>query len=198
MARPRPAEFGLHRARAFMIDVTQQLPLSAAQHGIWLGQQLDRSNAVYGTAECIALPLGADRALLARAVAQALSEADVLHVRYEEHEGVPRQRLVASREVDLAWVELDPGCDALTEVRRFAALDLSRPFDLVTGPVFRSTIFCAGPALYWYLAAHHIALDGFGFVLIVQRAADIYTALYGDVAPKPRWFGALQSVLSED
>jgi nonribosomal peptide synthetase MxcG len=182
-----------------MSDVSSPLPLSAAQHGIWLGQQLDRHSGVYGTAECIELAGEIDVERLQRAIAQTLREADALNVRCELVGGAPAQRVIRQLEWQVPVQQLASAADAFEQVQRHARADLERPFDLERGPLVRSEILSVpGQVTYWYLAAHHIVLDGFGFTLVIQRAGEIYSALSANNTPKPSWFAGLETVLAED
>ncbi|MEK8169878.1 condensation domain-containing protein [Streptomyces sp. M19] len=65
---------------------------------------------------------------------------------------------------------------------------LYEPIDLRSGPVFFHTVFQVGPEHFlWYMRMHHIALDGYGYNLVVQRAAACYTALAAgeEIPPTP-------------
>ena len=81
------------------------LPLSAAQAGIWLGQQLDPSNPAYNTAECIEILGAIDPAAFERAVRLAVGEAEALHARFVIEGDEPRQ--VRSPSTDWAMPVID-------------------------------------------------------------------------------------------
>src|SRR5688572_1340464 len=71
----------------------QPLALTAAQHGIWVGQALDPANPAYLAAEYLELAGAIDFVALSAAFEQALREADALHVRFEIAGELPRQVL---------------------------------------------------------------------------------------------------------
>src|SRR5262245_60432135 len=86
-------------------------PLSAAQHGIWLGQQLDLKSPVYNAGECIEIAGPVDPALFETAVRRAVQEAEVLHARFVSGVDGPRQLLGQEQEWSLHLVDLSGAPD---------------------------------------------------------------------------------------
>jgi len=68
------------------------LPLTAAQYGIWLGQQLDPASPAYWTAEAIELQGELDVAVFEEVVTQVITACQALHMRYEGDGDEVRQR----------------------------------------------------------------------------------------------------------
>lgn len=174
------------------------LPLSAAQHGIWLGQQLDRHSPVYNAAECIEIRGPVDRALFESALRQAVREAEALHARFIPGEDGPRQILAPSQEWMLQAVDLRGTPDPWQAAQEWMREDLSWPVELSRGPLFAQALLQAAPdRFFWYQRVHHIALDGYGFSLLSRRVAELYTALASG-RPVAGGFGSLRAVLDED
>ncbi|KFA93167.1 myxochelin non-ribosomal peptide synthetase MxcG [Archangium violaceum] len=173
-------------------------PLSAAQHGIWLGQQFDRTSPVYNAGECIEIRGPVDPALFEAAVRQAVSEAEVLHARFVTEGERPVQLLEPRQDWTLHVADLSGTPDPWEAARAWMRDDLARPVDLSQGPLFAQALFKAAPDRYfWYQRAHHIALDGFGFSLMARRVAELYTARAAG-RPVTGGFGSLRAVLDED
>lgn len=174
------------------------LPLSAAQHGIWLGQQLDRHSPVYNAAECIEIQGPLDRALFESVLRQAVREAEALHARFVPGEDGPRQILEPAQEWTLQAVDLRGSADPWQAALEWMREDLSWTVELSRGPLFAQALLQAAPdRFFWYQRVHHIALDGYGFSLLARRVAELYTAKAAG-RPDPRGFGSLRSVLDED
>ncbi len=174
------------------------LPLSAAQHGIWLGQQLDLLSPVYNAAESIEIRGPLLPELFDTALRQAVSEAQVLHARFVSEGGQPRQLLSPPAEWQLHVADLRDAADPWAAAHAWMMEDLRQPVDLSRGPLFAHALFQAAPdRFFWYQRAHHIALDGFGFSLMSRRVAEIYSAL-ASRRPVPRGFGQLRAVIEED
>jgi nonribosomal peptide synthetase MxcG len=173
-------------------------PLSAAQHGIWLGQQFDRHSPVYNAGECIEIRGPVDRAIFEAAVRQAVREAEALHARFVPGEDGPRQLFRPEQDWPLHVVDLSGAPDPWQAAQEWMREDLSWPVDLGRGPLFAEALFKAAPdRFFWYQRVHHIALDGYGFSLLARRVAELYTALASS-RPAPAGFGPLRAVLDED
>lgn len=80
------------------------LPLTAAQYGIWLGQQLDPASPAYWTAEAIELQGELDVAVFEEVVTQVITACQALHMRYEGDGTVVRQRCCYEK---WTWQTLD-------------------------------------------------------------------------------------------
>src|SRR5260221_11020737 len=75
--------------------------------------------------------------------------------------------------------------------------ELTRPVDLLAGPVWTAALFKAAPdRFFWYDRSHHIAMDGFAGGLFTRRVASIYTALAGGTETGKWPFGSLHPLLT--
>ncbi|MGK3993744.1 myxochelin non-ribosomal peptide synthetase MxcG [Sorangium sp. So ce1024] len=174
-------------------------PLSAAQHGIWLGQQLAPASPVYNAGECVEIPGPVDLDVLEAAVRQAVSEAETLHMRFTTEADGPRQRLDPSPDIHVHRVDVGAAPDPWAAAQAWMRDDLRAPADLARGPLFTQALLTAGPdRTFWYQRAHHIALDGFGFSLVARRVAEVYTARVEGRASAGGAFGPLRQVVEED
>ncbi|MFY1831604.1 myxochelin non-ribosomal peptide synthetase MxcG [Myxococcus fulvus] len=173
-------------------------PLSAAQHGIWVGQQLDLASPIYNAGECIELRGAIDPAHFEAAVRQTVTEAEALHARFETAEAGPSQQVTPRVDWALQHVDLTSSEDPWAAAQVWMREDLTRTVDLTRGPLFAQVLFKAGPERwFWFQRVHHIAMDGFGFSLLARRVADLYTSrVTGKAAPAG--FGPLRPVLDED
>ncbi|WP_145530243.1 non-ribosomal peptide synthetase [Yersinia alsatica] len=164
-----------------------ELPLIAAQPGIWFADQLSHQKNLFTVAHYIELAGPLDRILFSAAVRQGLAEADTLHARfYDSHDG-PMQRiplqLDAADMPELTWLDLSSRADgrlvALTLMQDDTAADLPADSEdlLFRHWVIRVPDEQGKPVWFWYQRYHHLLLDGFSFTAITRRIADIYTAL---------------------
>ncbi|MGR3279178.1 amino acid adenylation domain-containing protein [Acaryochloris marina NIES-2412] len=173
--------------------------LSAAQEGIWVGQQLNPLSPVYNTAECIEIygPLDLDR--FERSLHQMVVEAETLNLRFEKEANTPRQYVDASLPWQLHFLDLSKVVDPSQVAQDWMQQDLKRTVNLSADRLFAQALIRISPELhYWYQRVHHIATDGFGTSLLLQRVAEIYTALsQGNPAPFSH-FNGLKAVLEED
>ncbi|WP_338866169.1 myxochelin non-ribosomal peptide synthetase MxcG [Myxococcus stipitatus] len=173
-------------------------PLSAAQHGIWVGQQLDLASPIYNAGECIELRGLLDVGHFEAAVRQTVDEAEALHARFKSTESGPRQRVSPHAEWALQQVDLTTESDPWASARTWMHEDLQRTVDLTRGPLFAQALFKAGPERhFWFQRVHHIAVDGYGFSLLARRVAELYTARAMG-RPAPASLAPLRPVLDED
>ncbi|GMU05482.1 myxochelin non-ribosomal peptide synthetase MxcG [Corallococcus caeni] len=173
-------------------------PLTAAQHGIWVGQQLDPQSPVYNAGECIELRGAVDVVRFESALRQAVADTDALHSRFVAGAEGPAQRIDAGTDWTLQRVDLSGEADPWAAAQEWMWRDLGRTVDLETGPLFAQALLTVGPERsFWFQRIHHIAMDGYGFSLLARRVAELYTAeVTGKAAPAG--FSRLGPVLDED
>ncbi|WP_326701205.1 amino acid adenylation domain-containing protein [Streptomyces sp. NBC_01754] len=175
------------------------LPLTAAQSGMWYAQSLDPLSPAQNTAECLEIDGPLDPGVFTEALRRVTGETDALRVRVEDGEHGPRQRLAPAVEPPLTVHDLRGVPRADRRAEEWMRADLTEPFDLASGPPFRHALFrVAEERWLWYLAIHHLVMDGFGYSLLVRRTAEVYTALAGGTDPGPRVFGTLADLVEED
>ncbi|MGW0435670.1 thioester reductase domain-containing protein [Micromonospora sp. NPDC003197] len=172
--------------------MTDVLPLTAAQAGIWAGQQLDLTSPAYNAGEYVELRGPLDVPVFEAALRQAMAEAEALHARFTD---APAQHLDSTIGWPLHRVEVAGQAEALTWMRA----DLATPVDLTAGPLFTQALISTGPDTHlWYQRVHHIAADGYAFALLARRVAQLYTAARtGRDSPRGR-FAPVRPVLDED
>ncbi|ONI80847.1 non-ribosomal peptide synthetase [Saccharothrix sp. ALI-22-I] len=152
------------------------LPLTGAQTGVWLAQQLEPDNPVYNVAWYLELRGAVDHDRLEAAVRQAVAETGALHVRFTEQGQVP-----APVTTDITHLSFD----SLAGARAWMDDDLKRLTDITRGPLFHQAFLrIADDHVLWYQRYHHLAVDAYGWVLITQRAGRIYAGS-DEPSPKP-------------
>ncbi|MGG6242496.1 amino acid adenylation domain-containing protein [Nodosilinea sp. AN01ver1] len=173
-------------------------PLSAAQQGIWLGQQLYPHSPLYNTAECLEICGSLDVALFERSLRQMVTEAETLNLRFGSQEE-PIQYLDASLPWSLQQLDLSTTVNPRQAAQAWMQQNLNQTVNLSTDRLFAQALIRIAPERYfWYQRLHHVAIDGYGTSLLVRRVAEIYTALSQGKAAPPCPFGRLQAVLEED
>ncbi|KPI00182.1 amino acid adenylation domain protein [Actinobacteria bacterium OK074] len=175
------------------------LPLTAAQSGMWFAQALDPLSPAQNTAECLEIEGPLDPGLFAAALRRVVAEADALRVRVEDTPKGPRQQVLAEVELPLHVQDLRADEDALGRAEAWMRADLATPCDLAVGPLFGQALFRVGEERWlWYQRIHHLAMDGFGYSLLVRRTAEVYTALARGEEVPPGTFRPLADLVAED
>ncbi|MDT0328087.1 non-ribosomal peptide synthetase [Nocardiopsis lambiniae] len=176
----------------------QTWPLSESQKGIWFAQQADPRTPMFVNAEYYEIDGALDAALLARTVDLVVAEAENLRLRFTETDDGPVQHPDPDIRLPLRLIDLrgedDPHAAALEWMRR----------DVAHAPDPRSDALCAfvlfrtgEDSHLWYTRAHHLVVDGYTFMLLARRIADVYTKLAAGEEPAPA-FGSLRDLLEED
>ncbi|MFT3690097.1 amino acid adenylation domain-containing protein [Paenirhodobacter sp.] len=166
-------------------------PLTEAQEGLWYAQALDRANPIFNAGQYIDLTGPLDRAAFAEAFAQAVAQTPALSLRFGAQDGRPVQWLAEAPELRMVAATED-------EARAEMAADSNRALDLAADPVAAFTLFQIGPERhFWYERIHHLAADGYAFVLFTNRVGEIYSALVGG-RPAPAPFPPLDQAFDED
>ncbi len=179
--------------------MTERIALSAAQYGIWTGQQLAVDSPAFNTAEYVDIAGPVDVDLLVTSIRRAVDETEALGVRFAEDDDGPAQFLGQAPVWTVHVADLSGHDDPMAAARAWMAEDLSRPVDFATDPVFGHAVFrLAEDRTLWYHRVHHIALDGYGLGLVARRVAEHYTALVEGREPEECGFGTLRSVVDED
>ncbi len=176
------------------MGASERLALTAAQYGIWIGQQLDPDSPAYWTAEAVELSGELDVAAFEAALRQGVDECDALHQRYGTDGQHAWQTSAAREHWPLAHHHLDEAA-----AQSWMLADLQRRPDLEHGPLFASALLHTAPRrTLWYLRVHHVALDGFGYALLAQRVAALYSAIVTGTTPPSARSCALAPVVAED
>ncbi|AEH46247.1 amino acid adenylation domain protein [Parageobacillus thermoglucosidasius C56-YS93] len=176
-----------------------RLPLSGAQAGIWFAQQLDPENPIYNTGEYIEINGPVDPALFEKTLRHVLVEAESLHARFGEDENGPWQTIDPSPDFPFYFMDVSVAENPQEEAMLWMKKDLSKPVDLTCGPLFTEALFkLSDHRFFWYQRIHHIAIDGFGFSLIAQKVAQVYTALVDNAPVDGEKFASLHQVIEEE
>ncbi|MET7695826.1 amino acid adenylation domain-containing protein [Streptomyces sp. NPDC005483] len=154
-------------------------PLTAGQLGVWTAQQLEPDSAAYNIAEYVELRGPLDVGMFLSALCRLVEEADLAQVRFEVAEdGSVAQRFARDPQWRPVVVDLRGEAEPQAAAEAWMRDDVSRPVDLLKGPLFTQALLAVGESRYfWYQRVHHIIGDGYSGSLMVARCAEIYTAL---------------------
>ncbi|MFP8964466.1 condensation domain-containing protein, partial [Streptomyces nanhaiensis] len=165
---------------------TGPVPLTTAQRGIWTGARLaDPARYHVGLYVEIAGPL--EPSLFEAAFAAALAETAPLRARFTvDGTGEPRQSDGPLPPWEVTRKDLRAEPSPAAAAAAWMREDVARPFDLAAGPPFRTALLRLADARFrWYLACHHLVIDGVGSALLVRRVGRLYAALERGERPAP-------------
>ena len=169
--------------------MSARLPLIAAQPGIWMAETLSTLPNAWSVAHYVELNGEIDGALLARAIAAGMMQADTLRMRFSEDNGevwqwVDESITIAEPSIDDLRAAADPQAEALARMHA----DLAQNSRVDSGnPLFCHHLYRVGDnRWFWYQRYHHLLVDGFSFPAIARQISLIYQAWRrGEQAPAP-------------
>lgn len=177
----------------------QRLPLLGAQRGVWFGQRLNPASPLYNAAECIEIRGPLDLGVFERALRQAVAETDAVNVTIESDGEQIVQFLRPVENWVLEVLDLTQERDPDEVVGARIEADLRQVIDIGRGPLFAHMLFIVAPTWFiWYHRCHHIALDGYSFVLVARRVAELYNAHLIRTAPASAPFGSLRTAIDDE
>jgi amino acid adenylation domain-containing protein len=167
----------------------QAPPLSFSQERLWFLDQLDPGSPVYNIPAALRLSGGLDVRALERSFQEVVRRHEALRTTFPVLDGQPVQRVAPALDLSLPEVDLSalPEEARAAEMRRIAAGEGARPFDLWTGPLLRVLALRLKAGEHaCLLTLHHIVGDAWSFDVLVREVGALYTAfLAGEPSPLP-------------
>ncbi|MBC2639600.1 MULTISPECIES: non-ribosomal peptide synthetase [unclassified Rhodococcus (in: high G+C Gram-positive bacteria)] len=150
-------------------------PLSPAQYEAWLAQQL-APDVPLCIAQYVELHGDLDVDLLREATVTTADEFGSPFLRLIDREGQPFQ-VVDPTDRSIGTVDFRGDADPADAARRWMHADCEAPLDLTRDRLVESSILRVGDEHYlWYSKIHHVALDGYGAMTMLNRIAARYSA----------------------
>ncbi len=159
-----------------LVDRSAPLPLSWQQERLWFLDRLDdQAGAAYHIEGAVRLKGALDAEALKAALAMVVDRHESLRTYFADADDRPVQVIMPCRVFAVDEEDLS-GLDETAIGRRIGEL-LARPFDLSSGPLFRSTLLRAGESDHVLVAGgHHTVLDGWSLDLLLGEVAAFYSA----------------------
>ena len=177
---------------------TDPFPLTAAQRGLWFAQHLVPDVPIT-IANYIDIRGAMDHERMRESVEQAAAELGAGSLRLIEIDGEPHQYVETRAEHDSEQLDFSGEPDPVSAALAWMRSTYSAPIDLVAGPLIKAaTLRIDSERTFWYSHVHHLALDGYGAVRLMNRAAEIYTAAAEGNDPAPSKAGALEEVYAAE
>ncbi|MFE0692101.1 condensation domain-containing protein, partial [Streptomyces xiamenensis] len=153
------------------------IPLSHAQHRLWLIDQVEGPTATYNVPLVLRLRGDLDTAALRTALHDVVGRHESLRTLFPTKDDIPHQRIVPADRVDIALEVTDVAGRPYDE--QLAAVDerARTPFALASELPLRAHLFRGGPEDHTLLVLmHHIVSDGWSLAPLARDLATAYTA----------------------
>ncbi|XXF74928.1 amino acid adenylation domain-containing protein [Myxococcaceae bacterium GXIMD 01537] len=162
------------------IDLSGDAPLAPSQESLWFIDALGGGSAAYNVPLVLRLRGALDAPSLARALLLLVERHDVLRTTFHERAGTPVQRIASS---PASVLEIEDCSPALLDQR--ITEELSAPFSLTTGPLFRARLFRLAPDEHVLLInQHHIVVDAWSVGILLRELCVSYAALVSGTQPE--------------
>ncbi|MEU7428735.1 amino acid adenylation domain-containing protein [Streptomyces sp. NPDC040750] len=149
-----------------------EYPATAAQHRMWLAEQLDPDVPVHNLYFAVRLTGHLDADRLRAAVADLVRRHQTLRTTFHPTPGGLVQRVAAAAEVPFETESV-----LEQELDRQVLAETARPFALDTAPLIRLLLLTLGPdRAVLVVTVHHIAADGWSMAVIRRELTELYAA----------------------
>ena len=176
--------------------------LSAAEQGIWLGQAIKPASPMYNTAEYIEFNGEFDTKVFELAATQVLQNTAALNMAFQLDDDTPAQSIISPdkfKNNSLVIKDFSDQENGYEQAVAFFKSDLKKILNIKLGQNYRHTLIKVADNHYlWNLSIHHIACDGYSFVLLVDAVLANYQAQLAKEAPIKAPFSDYNLVKLED
>ncbi|MFE3794902.1 amino acid adenylation domain-containing protein [Nocardia tengchongensis] len=176
----------------------QPIPLSAGQQGLWLAQKLSPDVPI-SEAQYIEFHGDLDIELLSRVAIQAGHEFQSGYLRVVETDGEPYQVYDPALGLGASMIDVRGSPDPIAAGVDWMRREYTAPLEMTRDPLVATAIVQVGDQDYLlYSRCHHVALDGYGAMVIVNRIAALYTAGVQGSAAEPTRAADIQALYEAD
>ena len=154
-----------------------RVPLTDAQRDVWIICQLsDEGSAAFNLATTLTLTGELDVEALREAVRRLVQRHESLRTTIDPL----GDHLVVQGGADAAFAFVDlsdsPEPERAERIGAIVDGELTNPYDLVEGPLFRTTLIRSAPGVHTLvLAAHHLVCDGWSFGVLHRELGALYS-----------------------
>ena len=169
----------LDTPRIVAVPRQEHMPLSYAQHQVWLADQMDPGGARFNMSMVLRLQGPLRQEALQFALDELVRRHEILRTVYARVDEAPVQCVQVARSVPVKRVDLTllPEAELARELARRQREEATAGFDLTSDLMLRVCLLNTGPeetvALF---TMHHIASDGWSMGLLVREFVAYYTA----------------------
>ena len=162
-------------------------PVSYAQQRLWLLAQIEPESPAYHICDGFRIRGELDADLLEQSLAALMERHEALRTTFSVMEGEPVQVVAPERSSGLVRRDLS-GFEAgeqEAEIRRIAAEEARRPFDLIRGPLVRFLLLHLAPEHHLLIITfHHLIADAWSEEILARELFTVYAA-GGDASDLP-------------
>jgi amino acid adenylation domain-containing protein len=165
-------------------DLLERSNLTGRQFLVYAGQRLHPGLVLYDAVYTVRWPQ-LDPQRFAEAWQSLFDASDALRTVIEEIDGVPQQRVLPSRPIDLECVDLRDAPLPERALEEWIERRLQRPIVLEESLVDTALVRTTANDIVWYLNIHHVVADAAAVEMLMRRVAEQYDAGPGAAVDLP-------------
>jgi amino acid adenylation domain-containing protein len=148
-------------------------PLSSNQRALWFVNQENPTSAAYNVAFVARVVSTVDLPALRHALQGLVDRHPALRTAFPVEDTSPVQHVAGA--LPVTFLVHDVSDVDEPSLRQLVEADYRRPFDLELGPVFRASLYSRAPEDHvLLLVAHHIVVDGWSLLQLVEEVRSLY------------------------
>ncbi|WP_406229858.1 amino acid adenylation domain-containing protein [Nocardia sp. NBC_01009] len=179
-------------------SVTQLVPLSAGQRGLWLAQQLSPDVPIC-EAQYLEFHGDLDLEVLRKTSIQAGLEFQSGYLRLVEVDGEPYQLFDPSLDSTGPLIDMRGEPDPMAAGLQWMRQEYTAPLDMTRDRLLSWVVVQVGDRHFlWYCRIHHVALDGYAAMMMMNRVAALYTAAVQGQTAEPYRAADLRTLYEAD
>ncbi len=158
-------------------DRTEPARLSFNQERLWLIDQLQPDGTAYTIPFAFRLRGSLDRGAFEGALREIIRRHESLRTRFAAGDDGPRQVVDPPDAVPIEHVDLSQHPEAERDGAAWALADrlMTGPFNLATGPLFRTALITIAPADHIFVMVfHHVISDGWSVQVFLRELVTLY------------------------
>ena len=160
------------------------LPLSSAEEGAWLLEQLSPGVTAWNMRSALRISGELNVAVLERSFNALIERQEILRTTFRLIEGKLVRLISPTLNINLPVSRLDPLVDKDSAIRRITTEEQRRPFDLATAPLMRVRLLQVNEREHVLVVAiHHIICDGWSQQIFFRELFSLYEAFLTDQPP---------------
>ncbi|MDI3288324.1 non-ribosomal peptide synthetase [Polyangium sp. 15x6] len=167
------------------VHATGPAPLSFTQEGLWFLYRMQPGSAAYNVACALDIEGSLDVEALGKALRVIVERHEALRMVFTETDAGVVQEAAEPASFSLVIQDLEGGPDLERALGEAERAEISRPFDLERGPIFRATLIHARAERHvLVLNMHHIVSDGWSLAVVMRELEELYGAFREGRAPR--------------
>jgi amino acid adenylation domain-containing protein len=167
----------------------ENLPLSSAQQRLWFLDQLEPNSSAYNIPVAYRLTGQLNVVVLEKSIGEILQRHETLRTTFSSVNGQPIQVITEQINFSLPLVDLRnlPETEREAEAQRLVIQEQEQPFNLATGPLWRTQLLQLDQQESLLLVTmHHSVSDGWSVGVFEQELTALYEAFCtGKASPLP-------------